>query len=383
MKIVIVGKCYGKSDGEFKSPFVGGAGRELARMLFEAKIAPPVTDYKNRPIDHPCELEMIKHWEKLRNLNLIHVTNVFNEFPTNEEEEYSYFFTDKLNGDLKVVDLPIKPGKYLRMDKIHHIHRLWNEINTLKPNLIITMGNEASWAILGETKITAIRGTFKESRFCNKIKTLATYHPAAILRQWNFRPITVADLIKCKTDCEFPEIKNIERFILIRPSLEEIENWLKIPANFYAIDIESGRALFHRLELKKMTPTQNKILNQTISMVGFARDRFNSIVIPFMTRSSDDLNYWKSAKDEAQAWRLIYNALTSNVPKIFQNGMYDISMFLRYKMAVRNATEDTMLLSHSLYPEMPKKLSFLGSVFEQAPSWKTVYGSGENLKKDE
>jgi hypothetical protein len=52
---------------------------------------------------------------------------------------------------------------------------------------------------------------------------------------------------------------------------------------------------------------------------------------------------------------------------------------------VRNARDDTMLLHHALYPEMPKSLGFLGSIYTEEASWKLLrkHKSTEVLKADE
>ena len=65
------------------------------------------------------------------------------------------------------------------------------------------------------------------------------------------------------------------------------------------------------------------------------------------------------------------NVLDSPVPKVFQNGLYDIHRLWRgYGLAVRNAEHDTMLLHHALQPESPKGLDYLGSIYTNEAAWK-------------
>jgi hypothetical protein len=71
--------------------------------------------------------------------------------------------------------------------------------------------------------------------------------------------------------------------------------------------------------------------------------------------------------------------------KIFQNGTFDISFLWRaYGLKVRNPAHDTLLLHHSLQPESPKGLAFLGSCYTNEASWKLMRQRGkETIKGDE
>lgn len=55
--------------------------------------------------------------------------------------------------------------------------------------------------------------------------------------------------------------------------------------------------------------------------------------------------------------------LENDVPKIAQNGMYDLTYLLRFGIAVKNYLYDTMALMHSWMVELPKDLAFLTSIF--------------------
>jgi DNA polymerase I-like protein with 3'-5' exonuclease and polymerase domains len=75
--------------------------------------------------------------------------------------------------------------------------------------------------------------------------------------------------------------------------------------------------------------------------------------------------------------------LESEIPKVFQNGMFDINYLTRAGIYVRNCAHDTMLLHHVLYPELPKGLGFLGSIYSNESAWKLLRKHGEELKRDE
>jgi uracil-DNA glycosylase len=351
-KIVIVGEAYGRQEALFEHPFVGTSGVELARMLHQADLTP------NLATPFPSALEMLTHWKMVEETSDIIVTNVFGFQP--RDNQIDLCFASVKEGMTSIP--PLKAGKYLRHDLYFHLEALWQKINEAEPHLILALGNTASWAVLGESKISTLRGTVKLSSRLN-YKVLPTYHPAAVLRQWNLRPIVVTDLEKAKREAESPAITRIKRFVIVEPSLEEIAEWLLRSAGFYAVDIET--------KFKQ------------ISMIGFARSPTDAIVVPFIDENKPGWNYWASPREEMAAWRLVDKLLKKPVPKVFQNGIYDLSYILTAGLRPVMCDDDSMLLHHSLYPEMLKGLGFLGSIYSDEIAWKTMRTKGDNLKRDE
>jgi uracil-DNA glycosylase len=364
-KIVLVGDAWYNRDALFEHPFVGYPGVELAKMLRQVGLAPKIA------IDRPSELEMIAFW---RNLSLTHdiaVTNVFNTRVIDNDIEL--FFTTVKEG---VAGLPpLKRGKYLKPELLPHLETLWSFVTDAQPNLVVALGNVACWALLGETKISALRGTVQMSARLN-VKILPTYHPSAITHQWNLRPIVLTDLEKVAREAEYRDVQRIERWLTVEPTLDEIEEWLDRPADFYAVDIENPSA-------KVPGAAKPIYLHGQIAMIGFARAHNDAMVIPFFDERRPGGNFWSCAADEMRAWRLVDRALKSPVPKIFQNGVFDLTHLLRQGFRPRACMGDTMLLHHALYPEMLKGLGFLGSIYSDEIAWKTMSGKGNNLKRDE
>lgn len=67
----------------------------------------------------------------------------------------------------------------------------------MKPNIIIAMGSLALWALTGLDKVGTYRGTILNSKtLSEETKVLATYSPSAIVRNYDFRPIVLADIKK-------------------------------------------------------------------------------------------------------------------------------------------------------------------------------------------
>ena len=251
---------------------------------------------------------------------------------------------------------PITRAQYLRPEFLPELDRLLAEIEASSPNLVVAAGNTACWALLRATNIGAIRGSVTYSVTQPPVKTLPTYHPAAVLRQWNWRPIVVADLMKADREAQFPHIARPERQVLINPTLYEVWDWtretLARPPPLMAVDIET--------------------IWQQIRCIGFARTRGEALVVPFIDTGHASGNYWPLPGDEMRAWDAVRTLLESPIPKLYQNGMYDSQYILKRGIKICNMQHDTMLLHHSLFPEMLKGLGFLGSIYTQEQSWKLL-----------
>ena len=256
-------------------------------------------------------------------------------------------------------------GKYLRPEFLPEVSRLEEEIAQIKPNLVVLLGNTACWAVLRKTNISSIRGAITQS--ASGLKALPTYHPAGVMRQWSWRTIVVADLIKALREGQFAEVRRPARRVTVNPSLTEIEaqvqSLLTSPPALLAVDIETEGG--------------------QIKCIGFAWSRGEALVVPFVDRARSGYSYWPKA-DERRAWDLCEALLASPIPKLFQNGMYDLQYLLRAGLRVAACHHDTMLLHHSLFPEMKKGLGFLGSVYTDEPAWKLMrLAKTDTIKRDE
>lgn len=263
----------------------------------------------------------------------------------------------------------IAPGQYLRPEFFSCLDRLKWELEQVKPNIIVPLGNTALWAVCNLTGIGKYRGTVMESTLLPGTKVIPTYHPAAILRQWGFRSVMVADLMKIKDQAEFPEIRRPSRELWIRPSIEDLYEWERRyirPGNIVCIDIETPHGF--------------------IACVGVSTSEKHGIVVPFVYRVNPDYSYWKTIEEEVQAWMWVGRILErADLPKLHQNGLYDIQWnFRKMGLKTKNALHDTMILHHALQPEMPKGLDFLGSIYTDEFAWKLMRPRGaKGEKRDE
>lgn len=334
-KLMAIGEAPGETEEQMGVPFVGGSGLELRLMLKEAGLDP----------------------------THVYFTNVFWSRP--ENNKLIYFTAPKKEGGHSGLPALI-PGRYILPELLPELDRLKAEIQAVKPNLILALGNTATWALLQSLSISKIRGAITECKLVPGVKVLPTFHPSNVLRQYENRPIVLQDLQKAKYEMEFPEIKRPERTLLIFPTIEEVEAFVPkaLAAQSLSLDVETFK--------------------KTITQFGCSISPQYGISIPFRDKTKPSQNYWDSESDEVRAFRAMSTIVRCPVRKIFQNGLYDMQYFWQYGIPVGGELDDTMILHHSLYPELPKGLDFLGSIYTNEAPWKLYRKRDEeSTKRDE
>jgi hypothetical protein len=212
---MFVAESWGENEEKLMRPLVGHSGLELARMLHEAGI---ISERLPKKYLEPAELDAFWSTQDLFFTNVLPLRPTGNKVITLCRSKAEV-------GGKSYVHPPLELGKYLLPEYLPELDRLAREIELVQPNLIVALGNVACWALLRRAGITSIRGTTAECLLVPGVKVLPTFHPAAILRQWQNRPIMLADLIKAKREMEFPEIRRPRREILVNPKLEEIREY--------------------------------------------------------------------------------------------------------------------------------------------------------------
>lgn len=304
-KIVICGEAPGAEEERQGAFFVGPTGRMLDQFLSIAGI---------RRSD--CYL-----------------TNVSKQKPPGNDFKTMYY--SKLTGEPKE-------------ELIEARNRLIDEINDIKPNLTVALGNEALKALTGKDGITLWRGSILDSPVG---KVIGTIHPAKVLRDWMDYAACLFDYHKIAGDMEFPELRLPNPVLQTAPTFSQVE-WayreqLK-PAKIIAFDIET--------------------VNQEIDCIGFAPTPDYAICIPLMY--TNGVPYWPE-NQENEIWRWIADLLGDKaIGKVAQNANYDITYLERHGCIFRNLAMDTMNAHHCVYPETPKGLDFLCSVYTRYPYYK-------------
>ena len=355
----------GEAEVKIGKGFVGASGIELLKMLAEAGViewtpndAERLRWYYNR--NDPRQIDMI--WDVHPEL---YRSNVFQLHPPANNLEF--FCGGKAEG------IPGYPalikGKFVRREYETQLDRLGDEILAIDPNLIICLGNSALWALAGRTGVSKLRGTTFLSTHCvSDYKCLVAYHPSAVLRGWENRPVTILDFAKATYERDYPEVRRPKCEIWIEPDIADIERFYNdhiLGCEILSTDIETS--------------------GTRITCIGFAPRHDLAIVIPFDDDRRPDRSYWSTGVDERRTWEIVRRILEDpTIPKVFQNGLYDIAFLWRsYGIRVLAGREDTMLLHHALLPESLKSLGFMGSVYTDHGPWKTERkGVDQTIKRD-
>jgi DNA polymerase len=305
--IVLVGEAPGEQEERFLRPFVGRSGTLLKDCALKAGIP----EYK------------------------LYMTNVIKERPKNNN--ITPFFSQ---------------GKFTDL-ALPYLQELKAELEKTSASVIVPVGNVAAAAICGLSSITKHRGSILESTMLPGRKTIPTIHPAAALRMYIQRYFIIHDLRKALVQSEFPDIRLPRRNLIITPTITDFRMWL---IEFYdkvkrgdcqrriAFDIEITGAL----ELSCFSLSYNP--NEAICI---PVDRY-------------------STQDEIEAMLLVAAIIEDlEMEVIGQNINFDLYFCIKkYHIHPKCRIQDTMIGHNVIYPDFPKGLDFLCSIYTDEPYYK-------------
>lgn len=331
---MVVGEAWGDSERAAGKPFVGASGQELERMLREAGIDPARCFFTNLVNEKPNANDMS-----------------FMLLP-NEKKATSMF------GD------GVRPNARLAAG----LQRLDAQITTIQPKIIIATGNWPLWYLTGNgdartqkgfkmpTGIDKWRGSqlfLKPSpyRSLRDIPVLPIYHPAAILRQYINRKITVQDLSRVKDFLDgmsWRDIGELDRSNVIHPKPDEVggfvDAWIKDPDTPIVNDLETKQ--------------------QRIHIVGLTRDGKTNITIPFFRMTPDGFRPMYSPLDFRTIYRHLLRLFSAPGMKfVGQNWIYDIQYITKFFFVTPTCYWDTMIAQHVAFPALRKSLDILASMY--------------------
>lgn len=346
-KIALVGEAPGAEEERLGTPFVGGSGQELNRCLSTAGINRDdcwlTNVFLNRPPGNKLHLEWCRN-KIVAKAAYVELLPIFREqYPTFEWPNVYNWSS-------------LAQGRYLMPQHLPELIRLRDELVELKPNLVIALGGTPTWALLGIGGISKLRGAVAASSLVPEQKVLPTWHPAYVQRVWTSRSVLITDLMKAKSESQFANIVRPSRKIWINPCIADIIHFRK-----------------EYIEGCDLLSFDSETANKQITCISFAPRDDIALIIPFVDRTKPSYHYWESLEEEVAAWKEVRTILNLPMPKLAQNGLYDLQYLWRqHHIPVRNFLEDLMLLHHSIFLELPKDLGFLGSVYTSEPAWKLM-----------
>ena len=247
-------------------------------------------------------------------------------------------------------------GKYVTQEVIAGVEQLRRDIELVKPNVVVAMGNLALWALTGEWGVTNWRSSVMESTLLPGLKVIPTLSPTIVHKQWSQRPLIVHDLKRVARESQSPGITPANYKFVIRPSFEEAYSTLKRlsdlcysnPGTKLGIDIETRAG--------------------HIACIAFAWSKKEAICIPLMCQHNSE-GYW-TLEEEALLVPLMCEVMRY-CTTVGQNWNYDAQYIYRHWHFLCPTAIDTMVLQHSCFSNLPKNLAFLSSMYlEDHLYWK-------------
>lgn len=225
------------------------------------------------------------------------------------------------------------------------------ELKSTKCNVFVPAGNISLYALTGLTAITKRRGSILEGNLWPRMKVVPTIHPAAALPHKNpiFKYFIKADLRRILEESKSPIISLPSRSLKILPPYGEICAYLE------------------SCKLLKRIAVDIEVLNEEISHVAIAKEADDAISISFTAQGEAFL----TPPQEMHIWKLIAELMEdSDIVKENQNIAFDAAfMFRKLGIVVRNM-EDTMVQMGILFPDFPKSLGFITSLYTREPYYK-------------
>lgn len=341
-KVMLIGECWGSQEAASRRPFVGASGHELDKMLHESGL-PRSTVLCTNVIDaQPARNDFT---------NFLYSNDEIKALRKEKREVREYF------------------GTYPRELLQRGITKLWKLIDEVKPDLILSAGNWplhilSDHATVKTAKgfklpggITSWRGSQTYSRVSpagHTYRLLPIVHPAAILRNWSLRNVTVHDLrsrAKRYLDGTLSWTPPPD-LTIIRPKFDDIER---------SFNLWLARASTGELWLSVDLETYQK---KYISVLGIA-DETVSLCLPFFSFGKNQRleDYW-TYEQEIEIWRRCRALLEHpNIRIIGQNFVYDTQFFDRHYDIKAMVSFDTMVGHHLLFPGTSKGLHNLASLY--------------------
>src|SRR5213082_506891 len=158
-KLVVVGEAPGATEDASGVPFSGASGNDLNNYLIAVGIA----------------------------RSDVFVTNVCHvRPPANKFEAF------------------LKPKPHPAL--LYGIVQLKKDIEEIRPNLVLALGDVPLRFLTNKRSITKYRGSVLESTLVKGQKVLPTFHPASVFRQYENRALIRLDMKRVAEEAKFPEI---------------------------------------------------------------------------------------------------------------------------------------------------------------------------------
>lgn len=330
-RLMIIGEAPNDSDVETGKPFSGSLGKQLDALLIEAGT----------------------------NRSQVWLSNVC-----------KYPIPPSPRG--KKVPFPVRV-KMAGHDVKVSLEELQNEINSIEPNAILSLGAGALWALTGkgvklakkdrdpldpkEDKIKSGISSYRGSIMWGMgRKVIPTYNPAGLINSpdaefagyWN-KQIILFDIRRALKQSQFPNLILPTRNLQVLRNSYQLAEFKQLYRNHSrpAVDIEAGGTCLP-------------------ICIGLSFVPSHGLTVPLWNR--DGISNIPDS-DLVQCWILLDEILSNN-DIVGQNFKYDQDKIRRLGFTIKRLVSDTMLKAFAINPELPKGLGFNTSLYTEEPYYK-------------
>ncbi|MBM3303349.1 MAG: hypothetical protein FJY85_25810, partial [Deltaproteobacteria bacterium] len=257
-RLAIIGEAPGENEDKLGLPFVGASGQLLTDLLSRNNI--------------------------LRNACFI--GNVCQVRPLGNDIFCLDWYGDEIQNGIK---------------------QLEQDLARFEPTMCLLLGSSALRAFIGHAdSITKWRGSLfiaGPSSPRPGVKCLASYHPAAIFRNYEWRPILHFDIARTAQESCSPGLVLPDRVFhtnLSPAAIIERLDQISLTKPTIALDIEGGV--------------------NSLSCISIATAPTEAFIIPFTRANGSHF----TEEDELQVWTALSKVLRDpDIPKVLQNSLYD------------------------------------------------------------
>jgi len=237
------------------------------------------------------------------------------------------------------------------------IDKLREDLKIFQPNCVLYLGETC----LQVQRIFHTIDTYRGSLFTDIFgyKAIATYAPKKVFTNWDWSPLFSFDVQRAVSQAHFAELRKPSRKLRAVMLPQDCIEALRAipPGTLISIDIEGG------IPNPTATKPEYRFLNG-VTCIGISTDPSEAFIIPIK-------DFDPASKREVM---LAFAAVMCDpaYPKVLQNGLYDFFVLAwTWKLPIRNIAWDTMLSGWEIYPELPKGLGTLASLYTEEPYYKS------------
>lgn len=240
--------------------------------------------------------------------------------------------------------------------------QLWQEVDAINPNVIITLGAVATKIMTGKDKIGNWRGSVLPC-LDGKHKVVPTYHPAALFKTagWGKKggmPWSTLAYIRCDIGKAIKQ-STFAQYMPPRPLIEICKS------------SSQAHQFFKRYEGQKRAAVDIEVCRSVPNCVAIAFNKHHAMSFPLILMGDWERDGTVGQQELILIWRMLDKFFrTPGLEIIGQNFKFDHEKLERpcgFRIAPEAVWCDTQILAGEIHPEFPKSMAFLSSIYTNMP----------------